>query len=92
MASTYLMSSVNGLVSSKRRLQRPPNSVAMPKFRQIDFTCPMCGKPFGSGGKRVAIGRPKRLVADVLGDHVANEVLVRGGSGRCRDSRRYGAK
>src|SRR5687768_7796121 len=23
----------------------------------------MCGKPFGSGGKRVATGRPKRLVA-----------------------------
>ena len=46
----------------------------MPKFRQIDFAWPMCGKPFGSGGKRVAIGRPKRFVRDVLGDHLADEV------------------
>src|SRR5215204_4915263 len=63
MASTYLMSSVNGFVSSKRRLHRPPNSRAMPKLRQTDFTCPRWGKPLGSGGKRVATGRSNRLVA-----------------------------
>src|SRR5215211_5167281 len=63
MASTYLMSSVNGFVSSKRRLHRPPNSRAMPKLRQTDFTCPRWGKPLGSGGKRVATGRSKRSVA-----------------------------
>src|SRR5688500_16811678 len=57
------MSSVNGLVSSNRRLTRPPNSSAIPKFRQTDLACPMCMNPFGSGGKRVATGRPKRLVA-----------------------------
>ena len=63
MASTYFMSSVNGFVSSKRRLHAPPNSCASPKFRQIDFAWPMCRKPFGSGGKRVATWRPKRFVA-----------------------------
>ena len=34
--------SLVGLVSSKRRLQWPPNSSAMPKFRQIDLAWPMC--------------------------------------------------
>src|SRR6476659_1640760 len=63
MASTYFMSSVNGFVSSRRRLQRPSKSSASPKFRQMDFACPMCRKPFGSGGKRVVTGRPKRPVA-----------------------------
>src|SRR5438046_7745374 len=63
MASTYLMSAVDGLVSSNLRLQRPPNSRAMPKLRQIDLTWPMWGKPFGSGGNRVAMGRPNRPVA-----------------------------
>ena len=43
---------------SGRRTRR-----AMPKFRQIDFAWPMCRKPFGSGGNRVAGGRPKRPVA-----------------------------
>src|SRR6185437_11841 len=62
-ASTYFMSSPAGFVSSNRRLHRPPNSSRMPKFRQIALTWPMCGKPFGSGGKRVAIRRPKRFVA-----------------------------
>jgi hypothetical protein len=35
-------------------LHVPPKSLATPKFRQIDFACPMCRYPFGSGGKRVA--------------------------------------
>ena len=52
--STYSTSSLAGLVSSKRRLQLPPNSRATPKFRQIDLAWPMCRYPFGSGGKRVA--------------------------------------
>jgi hypothetical protein len=42
IASTYSCSSLAGLVSSKRRWQRPPNSRAMPKFRQIDLAWPMC--------------------------------------------------
>ena len=42
MESTYSMSSVTGFVSSNRRLQVPPKSRAMPKFRQIDFAWPMC--------------------------------------------------
>ena len=36
------MSSVSGLVSSKRRLQTPPNSAAMPKSTQIALAWPMC--------------------------------------------------
>ena len=32
----------SGLVSSNRRLQTPPNSCAMPKFRQMLFAWPMC--------------------------------------------------
>src|SRR3954470_3433064 len=63
MDSTYLMSSVAGLVSSKRRLTRPPKSRARPKFRQIDFACPMCRNPLGSGGNRVATCRPNRFVS-----------------------------
>src|ERR1051325_784184 len=55
MASMYSCSSLTGLVSSNRRLQWPPNSLAMPKFRQIDFACPMCRYPLGSGGKRVTM-------------------------------------
>jgi hypothetical protein len=49
------MSSVSGLVSSKRRWQRPPVSAAIPKLSPIDFACPMCRYPFGSGGKRVTM-------------------------------------
>jgi hypothetical protein len=40
--STYSTSSVEGLVSSKRRLQTPPTYCASPKFTQIDLACPMC--------------------------------------------------
>src|SRR6185437_7860982 len=60
MASIYSCSSLAGLVSSKRRWQRPPNSPAMPKFRQIDLACPIWRYPFGSGGNRVttALARP----------------------------------
>ncbi len=35
MDSTYSISSLVGFVSSIRRLQTPPNSRAMPKFRQM---------------------------------------------------------
>ena len=42
MASMYSCSSLVGLVSSKRRWQRPPNSCATPKFRQIDLAWPIC--------------------------------------------------
>ena len=41
MESTYSCSSFSGLVSSKRMWQMPPYSFARPKFRQIDFACPM---------------------------------------------------
>src|SRR5215210_2858490 len=51
--SMYSCSSLTGLVSSKRRWQRPPNSCAIPKLSAIAFGCPMCRYPFGSGGKRV---------------------------------------
>ena len=39
--SMYSSSSLTGFVSSKRRLQWPPNSPAMPKLRQIDLAWPM---------------------------------------------------
>src|SRR6185436_10557160 len=55
---TYSTSSRVGFVSSKRRWQMPVFSSAMPKFKQIDFACPMCKYPLGSGGKRVATRPP----------------------------------
>src|SRR5437868_2027788 len=58
MASTYSVSSLDGLVSSKRRLHLPPNSAASPKSRQMAFAWPMCRYPFGSGGKRVCTRPP----------------------------------
>src|SRR5580692_12911478 len=61
MESTYSVSSFSGLVSSKRRLVCPPNSLARPKSRQIALACPMCKYPFGSGGKRVCT-RPSYLL------------------------------
>src|SRR5436189_3989102 len=51
--SMYSCSSLIGLVSSKRRWQRPPNSSAIPKLSAIDLGWPMWRYPFGSGGKRV---------------------------------------
>src|SRR3954467_15156290 len=53
IASMYSCSSLIGLVSSKRRWQRPPNSWAIPKLSAIDLGWPMWRYPFGSGGKRV---------------------------------------
>ena len=41
MLSTYSMSSLAGFVSSMRRLHLPPNSRAMPKFRQMLLAWPM---------------------------------------------------
>src|ERR1039457_6123337 len=61
MESTYSVSSLHGLVSSKRRLVLPPNSSANPKFRQIDLAWPKCRYPLGSGGNRVGT-RPPHLL------------------------------
>src|SRR5215470_18366092 len=58
MDSTYSVSSLEGLVSSKRRLHLPPNSAANPKSRQMAFAWPMCRYPLGSGGKRVCTCPP----------------------------------
>ena len=41
IASTYSWLSFVGLVSSKRRLQRPPNSLAMPKSIEMALAWPM---------------------------------------------------
>ena len=49
----YSTSSLVGLVSSKRKLQWPPFSSAMLKFRWADLAWPICIYPFGSGGNRV---------------------------------------
>src|SRR5258707_249774 len=62
MESTYSVSSLEGLVSSKRKLHLPPNSAASPKFRLMDLAWPMCRYPFGSGGKRVCTRPPYLLV------------------------------
>src|SRR5277367_4834875 len=61
MDSTYSVSSFSGLVSSKRRLVWPPNSVARPKSRQMALAWPMWRCPLGSGGKRVCT-RPSYLL------------------------------
>src|SRR5262249_36072475 len=53
--STYSCSSFSGLVSSKRRLQRPPYACGRLKFSTIDLACPKCRYPFGSRGNRVTI-------------------------------------
>ena len=57
-SSTYSCDSLTGLVSSKRRLQRPPNSCAMPKSIAMALAWPMCRRPLGSGGNRVTIVPP----------------------------------
>src|ERR1035441_7622636 len=62
MESTYSVSSLQGLVSSKRRLVLPPNSSASPKFRQMDLAWPRCRYPLGSGGNRVCTRPPNLLV------------------------------
>src|ERR1019366_2486391 len=60
--STYSVSSLEGLVSSKRRLHWPPNSRARPKFRLMDLAWPTCRYPLGSGGNRVHTRPPYLLV------------------------------
>src|SRR5690606_15681946 len=60
MASTYSVPSLDGLVSSKRRLHRPPLSMARPKSTQMARAWPMCRYPLGSGGKRVCTRPPWR--------------------------------
>src|SRR5439155_9344423 len=62
MPSTYSWLSFVGLVSSKRRWQRPPNSLAMPKSMAMALAWPMCRWPLGSGGNRVITLPPKRPV------------------------------
>src|SRR6201995_5728686 len=46
----YSCASPTGLVSSKRRWQRPPNSWAIPKLSAIALEWPRGRAPFGSGG------------------------------------------
>jgi hypothetical protein len=73
IASTYLMSSVSGFVSSKRRL-RAVNSFAMPKFRLIAWR-DRYAESRSAQAKRVLIGRqngrwrrlPHGLTNEVLG-------------------------
>src|SRR5437667_4124960 len=60
--STYSVSSLDGLVSSKRKLHLPPNSVANPKLMLMDLAWPTWRYPFGSGGKRVCTRPPYLLV------------------------------
>src|SRR5712691_10124382 len=68
IASMYSCSSLIGLVSSKRRWQRPPNSWAIPKLSAIDLGWPMWRYPFGSGGKRVTTSEtlPSRTSAATI--------------------------
>src|SRR5712664_1710325 len=62
MESTYSVSSLDGFVSSNRKLHFPPNSSANPKFKWMDLAWPICRYPFGSGGKRVWTRPPYLLV------------------------------
>ena len=69
MASTNLVSSLSGFVSSKRKLHLPPFSSAIPKSRQKAFACPMCRHPLGSGGKRVCTadgGSPSAMSCAII--------------------------
>src|SRR4029077_8614849 len=57
-----------GLVSSKRKWQRPPNSWAIPKLSAIALGWPRWRYPFGSGGKRVTTSEtlPSRTSAATI--------------------------
>ncbi len=55
MLLTYMLSSFDGLVSSNLKFVFPLNVLANSKLITIALACPMCKKPFGSGGKRVTI-------------------------------------
>src|SRR4029077_11495587 len=83
----YSCSSLIGLVSSKRKWQRPPNSWAIPKLSAIALGWPRWRYPFGSGGKRVttyetlpsrksgATVRPRdSALARVAGEDLADEI------------------
>src|SRR5580704_8322170 len=64
----YSCSSSIGLVSSKRKWQRPPNSWAIPKLSAIALEWPRWRYPFGSGGKRVTTSEtlPSRTSAATI--------------------------
>src|SRR5215469_18366481 len=64
----YSCSSPIGLVSSKRKWQRPPNSWAIPKLSAIALGWPRWRYPFGSGGKRVTTSEtlPSRTSAATI--------------------------
>src|ERR1700759_3057141 len=64
----YSCSSLIGLVSSKRKWQRPPNSWAIPKLSAIALGWPRWRYPFGSGGKRVTTSEtlPSRTSAATI--------------------------
>ena len=64
----YSCSSPIGLVSSKRKWQRPPNSWAIPKLSAIALAWPRWRYPFGSGGKRVTTSEtlPSRTSAATI--------------------------
>ena len=44
------MLSVSGFASSNLRLTGEEKVFPKPKFKQIDFACPICKYPLGSGG------------------------------------------
>ena len=77
MASMYACSSFSGFVSSNRRWQRPPNSLAMPKLSEIDFAWPMWRWPLGSGGNRVT-GTRDAAGGEVRRHDLADEVAALG--------------
>src|SRR6516164_2910902 len=64
----YSCSSSIGLVSSKRKWQRPPSSWAIPKLSAIALGWPRWRYPFGSGGKRVTTSEtlPSRTSAATI--------------------------
>src|SRR5215470_11915941 len=64
----YSCSSLIGLVSSKRKWQRPPNSWAIPELSAIALGWPRWRYPFGSGGKRVTTSEalPSRTSAATI--------------------------
>ena len=76
MASTYFMSSVNGFVSSKRRLQRPPNSSREPEVQADRLHVADVQEAVGLGRKARRDRAAEAAGRDVVGDELANEVVA----------------
>ena len=79
MASTYFMSSVNGFVSSKRRLQRAAELPGDAEVQADGLHVPDVREAVRLRRKPRRDGTPEAVGRDIVRDHVSNEVLSGGG-------------